>query len=292
MPLRRLAFLFAFLLGGLTCGLSGPALAQDTEAWPLYDSTYVNDYAKLLPEDVEGRVVAALTALRNDTGVEATVLTLPTRGGFTPAPSIEAFATGLFNHWGIGDAGRNDGILIMVLREDREMRIELGSGYPRAFDREAQDIIDDVFLPAFRDEAYARGIEAGTRAVIAGIARPHAEGNAPPEAQRSRTGIIVGVVLSVLGFAVSALVVFWRRIRDRFTRCPQCGTRGIRSVRHTLSRATRSRKGEGQRITDCPHCGYHNVAPFVIPMVSTTSSSSSGSFGGGSSGGGGASGSW
>jgi hypothetical protein len=42
---------------------------------------------------------------------------------------IESFATNLFNAWGIGDAERNDGVLLLVARDDRLVRIELGAGY-------------------------------------------------------------------------------------------------------------------------------------------------------------------
>lgn len=265
------------------------ATAQQ-ESWPVYATTYVNDYAELLPDDVEGRIAKSLKVLREDTGVEATVLTLPTRQGYTPTDSMEDFATRLFNHWGIGDASRNDGILIMVLRNDREMRIELGSGYGSAFNRESQDIIDRVFLPDFQDDNYAAGIEDGTYAVIERIARVHAAGGTPTF-ERDETGTAVGWTLGLLAVGGSLLAIFWRRIRDRISRCPECGARGIHTTRHTLERATRSQQGRGQRITDCPHCGYHAVNAFTIARV-TSSSSSGGSFGGGSSSGGGASGRW
>jgi uncharacterized protein len=59
-----------------------------------------------------------------------------------------------------------------------------------------------------------------------------------------------------------------------------------------LEKATRTSTGEGERDVTCPHCGYHDVVRYTIPMVTRSSSSSGGSFGGGSSSGGGASGRW
>jgi uncharacterized protein len=279
----RLVALLAFLW---------PALAT-AQSWPVFENTYVNDYARLLPDDVETRVRRQLEVLREETGVEATVLTLNTRGGFTPTETMEAFATGLFNDWGIGDASRNDGILILVLRDDREMRIELGTGYGSAFNREAQDIIDRVFLPEFRRDDYAAGIEDGTDAVIDRIAYAHWNGE-EPEPSSGGDGSILGWVLGGLAVLGGLLAAFSRQIRDRLSRCPDCGERGIHTSRHRLQAATRSRSGKGEKITDCPHCGYHAVIPYTIPMITSSSSSSSsgGSFGGGSSSGGGASGSW
>ncbi len=267
-----------------------PALAT-AQSWPVYENIYVNDYARILPEDVETRIKRQLEVLREDTGVEATVLTLNTRGGFTPTDTMEDFATGLFNEWGIGDAGRNDGILILVLRDDRQMRIELGSGYGSAFNREAQDIIDRVFLPEFRNDNYAEGIEDGTDAVIQRIARVHWNGEEPPE-RSGGDGSPLGWVLGTLAVIGGVVAAFSRKIIDRFRTCPQCGERGLHTTRHRLLAPTRSRTGKGEKVTDCPRCGYHSVVPYTIPMITSSSSSSGGSFGGGSSSGGGASGSW
>ena len=269
--------------------------AQDNaESWPVYENVYVNDYAGVIDLDAETRIKGQLELLRTETGVEATVLTLPTRQGFTAAPTMEDFATRLFNHWGIGNAERNDGILILVLVNDREMRVELGSGYPAAFDRQAQDIIDRIMLPAFRNENFSEGIEDGTDAVITRIARDHAAGVTPednwqPEASGD------GPIQWLLGlFAVVAglIAVFSRKIIDRFRRCPSCGERGVDTIRNRLVAPTRHATGRGEKIMDCPHCGYHAVTPYTIPRITSSSSGSSGGFGGGSSSGGGASGRW
>ena len=166
---------FAALLVALI--LPAFALAQ---SWPVYENTYVNDYANIIGEGAEGRITSALKSLREETGIEATVLTIYTRWGFESTGSLESFATGLFNDWGIGNAETNDGILVLVVSEDREMRVELGSGYGTAFNREAQDIIDRIFLPAFKADNYSQGIEDGTGAVIERIARVSFAGEEPP----------------------------------------------------------------------------------------------------------------
>jgi len=264
------------------------------QSWPVHETLYVNDYANVIEEGAEGRITTALKSLREETGVEVTVLTLHTRWGYENTGSLESFATGLFNHWGIGDAERNDGILVMVVTEDREMRIELGSGYGSAFDREAKDIIDRVFIPAFQADDFSAGIEDGTAAVITRIARVHNAGEEPPE--RASSGDAVGKFLfGIFGAIFASSVVaalFGRRIKDRFSRCPECGARGIHTKRNVLESATRASTGRGEKTTDCPHCGFHAISSYTIPRRSSSSSSSGGSFGGGSSSGGGASGRW
>jgi uncharacterized protein len=65
--------------------------------------------------------------------------------------TLEAFATALFNHWGVGKAETNDGVMILVFRDDRAMRLELGAAYGRDWDRVAQDVVERNFLNAFAD---------------------------------------------------------------------------------------------------------------------------------------------
>jgi len=268
-----------------------PALAAGQD-YPGYGSIWVNDQADVLGEATEERITTALQRLAEETGVQATVLTLHTRWGYS-GDSLEAFATRLFNAWGIGDAERNDGILVLVLTTDREMRIELGAGYPDGYNAVAQEIIDEVFLPAFGRSDFEGGIEAGVEAIATRIAREHAAGNPPqPVSSGSDTGDAarIGVFATLFALFAGWLAV-GRRIVDRFRRCPTCGVRGVRTTRETLKPATRHSTGRGRRTVICPHCGHEHSTTYKISRV-RSSSTSGGSFGGGSSSGGGASGRW
>lgn len=258
------------------------ALAQ---SYPEYNSTTVNDYAGLLDDASEARVVAQLDALKKDTGVEMTVLTLSRQDMFAPDITLEKFATGLFNEWGIGNKTSNDGVLVMVLKTDRAMRIELGGAYGRDWDRTAATVIDRSFLPAFKEDRYQDGIEAGVSDTIETIVMPFQNGaEAPTGGENNWVWVIV---LSVFG-AIGAVV-----FKDKFVKlkkCPECGTRHLDRTRHVKRQATKTRTGDGDIITTCSNCSYRNVVPYSISRKSSSSSSSS--FGGGSSGGGGASGKW
>ncbi len=270
-----------------------PVFAQ-AQSWPVHENTYVNDYANVIDDEAEVRITRTLQALREETGVEATVLTIFTRSGYEIAGSLEEFSTGLFNNWGIGNPDKNDGILILVVSEDREMRIELGSGYPSEFNREAQDIIDFNILPAFKDDRMSDGIEEGTDVALTHIARAFAAGDAPPT--RSNGGNGGGLIGAIMGIIVAAgfALVFGRKIKNRFKRCPQCGKREIHQKREVLELATTKDEGAGETVTTCSNCDYRDSRSYIIPMVTpfSSNSSSGGSFGGGGSSGGGASGRW
>ncbi|MEM6372725.1 MAG: TPM domain-containing protein [Pseudomonadota bacterium] len=264
------------------------------QTYPEYNSTTLNDFAGIMVDpDARGALTDQLTALRKDTGIEMTVVTLPSQIPFAPDMEMEAFATGLFNHWGVGDADRNDGILVLVLRDDRAMRIELGAAFGRDWDRAAQTVVDRDFLPHFRNADYQAGIVAGTQAVIDRIARPFAHG--APVLDNSQDNNAPWFLIPLLG-AVLVLVGFGRKISDFFMRlrkCPKCGRTGtLRAKRRTINMATTRMSGQAERTVWCTACDHNAVHYYIIPQRTEASNSSGGSFGGGSSGGGGASGRW
>ena len=283
MFLRALFLVICLPLAGLAQGLPDPL--SDT----------VSDYADLLPPEAEARVDAALRKGREETGVHVVVVTMERIADYGGADQrIDDFAKGLFNAWGIGDKDRNDGILILVSRADREVRIALGAGYEVIWDNAAQRVIDRYFLPAFRDDRYSDGIEAGVPATFDLIARPYVAGNPPPEKPfdlASLIPLLMGglVALGVIGAA------FNRQIGNlvyRAKACPNCGSRGMRRTMNILTPATTKTEGTGERRILCPSCGTERTEQYVVPRLGRSSSSSGGGFGGGSSSGGGASGRW
>lgn len=151
--------------------LPAPGRAQDLPDWE-YNS--VNDFAGLLENSDVERIDKALIALFEETDIEGTVVTIADRARHGGSDGLEPFATRLFNDWGVGDAGRNDGFMLLVSRDDREVRIELGAGYGAQDDRTAGRIIDRVIIPAFRDGQMSSGIANGLQAIVGQIARPHA----------------------------------------------------------------------------------------------------------------------
>ncbi len=262
--------------------------------YPDFETAYVNDYANIIDEQTEKRLTDQLKSLQQDHDVEATVLTIDSRKTYGDSPSLEYFATELFNKWGIGNADRNDGILILVIRNDHEMRVELGSGYGTGFNRAAQETIDDYFLPSFRNDKYAQGIERGTTEIIRRIALPFAEGRPEPEKSErsSKSGGRIAIFTAMIGFVLFSLR---RKIGDlmvRFRKCPNCGRNGLRRKREIQFSATSTTAGQGKSTTTCDYCDYYKTDTYIIPRRSTSSTSSRGGFGGGSSSGGGASGRW
>lgn len=268
----------------------GGATAQ---TYPDYQSRTVNDFADLLTPAEETALSAQLDQLRDDTGVEMAVVTLATQADYAPGQTLETFATGLFSHWGIGDAEYDDGVLVMVIRDDRTIRIELGAGYARDWDETAEWVIDTHFSDAFAQGEFARGLQDGSSAIIDEIITPYLDDE---PVQDSTAEAYFG--FAVFGIMFAAVLYQGRRALDdllvRFRACPSCGQRALRRSRHTLFPASRTVPGSGLKATQCGSCDYAQETPYVIPRVGLyrdgSSGDSGGGFGGGSSGGGGGSG--
>ncbi|MGJ8625336.1 MAG: TPM domain-containing protein [Sulfitobacter sp.] len=279
--MRRLIFLLVFLI------LPVFATAQ---TYPDYTSLTVNDSAGLLTDADRAAISKQLDSLRHDTGVEMVLLTLPRLSDYAANTSMETFATGLFNTWGIGDKDRNDGILVLVLAEDREMRVELGSGYGRGWDNTAQWVIDRSFLPSFRNDNYPKGIKTGITDIVDTIARPFAANATPPEKPKAGGIREIWLFLAIIPLI---LLAFRRKMTDFFTRfksCPSCGRKGgLRAHSEVTRQASKSATGLGLRRLTCSYCDLDESTQYTI---SKQSSGSSSSFSGGSSSGGGASGKW
>nr|WP_241865430.1 TPM domain-containing protein [Paracoccus salsus] len=261
---------------------------------PDWQHTSINDFARMLGNDDTRILDQALIALNEQTGIEGTVVTLEDRARHGGSDGLEPFATRLFNDWGLGDPRRNDGFMILVLRDDREARIELGAGYPGTADAVARDIMDRTILPPFRDGRMSDGIREGTLAVIDRIARPLAEGRAP---ERSPDDL-AGRVLPLLVLAVFGLVLF-RVLRNLISRlrharrpCPACGGRGlVEEIAPVEATDVEGRPLPRQSIwTRCPRCGWSSHSTRREPRAGTRKRS--GRFGGGRSSGGGSSGRW
>jgi len=128
-----------------------------------YLSGRVNDYANILSPEIRQMLSDTLKAHEDRTGNQVVVLTLSTLGG----DNIEDFSNKVFNEWKLGQKGKDNGILIVVVPDDRRMRIEVGYGLEGTMpDLAASRIIQEVMTPSFRDGDYNGGIIAGVNSVL------------------------------------------------------------------------------------------------------------------------------
>lgn len=123
----------------------------------------VVDEAHMLDPAQRQQLAAQLQAHENATGNQLVVVTLPDLGGY----DIETYGYQLGREWGIGQEGEDNGVLLIVAKEERKVRIEVGYGLEGTLtDAISANIIHSVILPQFRRGDFAGGIEQGVAAII------------------------------------------------------------------------------------------------------------------------------
>jgi len=138
----------AFAILPIAVGLAGAQFPAPTG--------FVNDFAGALAPDVRAGLEARLQAYERETGNEMAIAIFPSLGDRT----IADLAVRLFEQWGIGQRNRNNGILVVVAIQDRQVRIEVGYGLEgKVSDAQAGRIIRDLIVPKFRQADYAGGLD-------------------------------------------------------------------------------------------------------------------------------------
>ncbi len=143
-----------------------PAAAQPVRAVPAL-SAHVVDETGTLSTAQQQALEAQLVAIEQRNGSQVVVLMVPS----TAPEDIAAFANRVGNAWKIGRKDVGDGVLVLVAKDDRRMRIEVAKALEGAIpDIAAARIIDGAMKPRFRDGDFAGGIEAAVQQIGTRIA--------------------------------------------------------------------------------------------------------------------------
>ena len=154
------------------------ALAEDRPIPPL--TGRVVDETATLTAEQKRTLEAKLQAFEQRKGSQVAVLIT---GTTFPEP-IESYSIRVADAWKIGRKGISDGILMVVAKSDRVMRIEVGYGLEGAVpDAMARRLIDEVFIPGFREGNFYEGLDAGVDRMIKVI-----DGEPLPEVSQSNAG--------------------------------------------------------------------------------------------------------
>ena len=281
-----LRVILIFLLLPLT------VLAEDL---PAPQSDTISDFAEVLSKADEDKLRNLLAEIKTETEVDIVVVTMDrisNYGGW--GHTVESYATLLFGAWEIGDAQKNDGILILVATGLKEMRIELGAGYSWAYNFRAKDVIETAMLPRFRAGQTARGILEGVVATRERVVQPHIEGKNIGLDDHWGTILVLAGGLVILFFAARAVWIIYHT-------CPNCGDRGLSRWNEVTDHATSYSSGQGITHLSCSYCDYQEDRAYTISRKSNRRSgfydrsgggSSGSGFGGSGSSGRGASGKW
>ena len=128
------------------------------------NNTWVTDKANILSDSTETQLNQMISDLEAKNGSEIAVVTVPNT---KPSATPKAFATELFNFWGIGKKGKNNGVLFLISSGERRVQIETGSGLQSILpDAKAVGIIQTEITPRFKQQDFDGGTLAGTKALV------------------------------------------------------------------------------------------------------------------------------
>jgi len=157
----------------------------------------VTDLTNTLPASDQQALEAKLAAWERDTGNQMVVLIVPS----TKPEPIEAYSIRVAEAWKIGRKGQDNGVLFLIAKDDRKMRLEIGYGLEGVLtDATSRRIIAETVTPFFRQNQFAAGINAGVERVISvvGKGEPLPAAKEQPKARRGFGGFDFGTLLIIL----------------------------------------------------------------------------------------------
>ena len=144
---------------------SGLVLALAAPQFPKLTGRVV-DQGDMLSSATEQRITALSTAHEQAVGNQVVVATFTDLQGYT----IEEFGYQLGRHWGIGQKGKDNGVVLLIAKAERKVRIEVGYGLEGELtDAVSSNIISSVITPAFKRAQFDQGTLAATSAIIAAL---------------------------------------------------------------------------------------------------------------------------
>jgi uncharacterized protein len=174
MNTRTWIVAFLCLLGVLS-GFAPAAKAQATYPPRPAEGTYIADAANLIGPEDKVKIRAACEQLQSAQGIPLMVATISSMADYGASGwQIERYAMNLFDEWGIGHSGRNAGILLLVSKNDRKVRIEMGAAWTHDKDALASSVINNTMVPRFKAGQYSDGIREGVEALAKQIGAPPA----------------------------------------------------------------------------------------------------------------------
>lgn len=156
----------------------GLGIAQAEVAVPALKAR-VTDLTATLSRDQQARLEQELQNFEAKKGSQLAVLIVPT----TQPETIEQYGIRVVDSWKLGRKGVDDGALLLIAKNDRNLRIEVGYGLEGALnDATAKRIVSDIIVPRFKEGDFYGGIEAGIQSMIKVI-----EGEPLPPPRRSKS---------------------------------------------------------------------------------------------------------
>jgi uncharacterized protein len=161
--------------------------------------TLVNDFAGILTDDQKQALEKKLVTFNDSTSTQIAVVIIPELSGY----EISDYNTQLGRAWGVGGKEFNNGVVLLISKNDRKLNIATGYGVEGALpDITCKHIIDEVIVPEFKGNDYYRGIDEGTDAIMLATKGEYTEPQVHQGKQVS-LGKIIFIIIIVIFVLIS-----------------------------------------------------------------------------------------
>ena len=170
------------------------AALQAAPAFPTLSGRVV-DEAALMSRKQAHQLTQQLAAFEKRSGIQLVVVSVDSLDGET----IEEYGYQLCRHWGIGQKGKNNGVLLLIAQDERKVRIEVGYGLEGALpDAIAANIIQTRILPAFKRGDMVAGVVAGSQSIMKALAGEYQPVEQPKSDSDGGPWLFILVVIAMI----------------------------------------------------------------------------------------------
>ena len=198
----RMIWLCALLAALCLTFFSGLALAAPT--FPPLTGRVVDD-AHILDAATQSDLQTKLKDLEDKSGIQLVVATV----GSLQGSDIESFANDLFRSWKLGEAKKNNGVLLLVAPNERKVRIEVGYGLEGTLtDALSSVIITNAIVPKFKSGDFSGGISRGVEEITAVLTTDSSEWQQRPALRQDQNDDAMAALIPFIMFGIFIFIFF------------------------------------------------------------------------------------
>ncbi len=176
-----------------------PVRAQDQLPVPSSPGSWVNDYANLFSPDQERQLDEKLNRFEYRSSTQIFVVTIDENNGM-PASML---APMIGEAWGVGQKGKDNGMVVLVDMQDRDMFIATGYGNEEYItDAVAGQIVRNEIIPEFKNGTYYAGIDAATNVMISLLEGQFTQDQYRQQHAAGRGSAIAGLIFMIIMFSL------------------------------------------------------------------------------------------
>lgn len=208
----------------LMCAVGLVATGRAAETIPPPPRDHFNDYANVVRGETATQLNQELVQFERDTSNQLLVAIYP---NMQSDSSVEDYAVRVAQSWRVGQKARDNGAVLFVFQQSRDIRIVTGYGLEGALpDALCKQIIENEMIPRFRAGDFDAGLTAGVRAMMAAVRGEYrGTGRTNADARNQSSGGNAGLI-----FLVIFALIFLSGLRSASRRQTMYGRRGPRTI--------------------------------------------------------------